>query len=187
MCAFYIPEYLLSVLPTDFLLCAFHIPFLPTPSQGTVLCHTPAVSFDSSLIFLLLLEGHWLDLTHRSHTALPCADPLPMADIPCAASALQAAASKAGAAAAQQAEGPAGGGSQAGSDSLQQLVAQAVAASAQAVAPFVWVDGPLVTAMRQGDMLLVDEINLADDAVLERLNRWGACPVKMEVTVWAVH
>lgn len=28
-------------------------------------------------------------------------------------------------------------------------------------------------AMREGDMILIDEINLAEDAVLERLNRWG--------------
>jgi midasin len=26
--------------------------------------------------------------------------------------------------------------------------------------------------MRRGDMILIDEINLAEDAVLERLNRW---------------
>lgn len=32
-------------------------------------------------------------------------------------------------------------------------------------------DGPLVEAMRQGDMFLIDEISLADDSVLERLNR----------------
>ncbi|CAL8083642.1 unnamed protein product [Calicophoron daubneyi] len=35
---------------------------------------------------------------------------------------------------------------------------------------FEWVDGPLVTAMLNGDMFLLDEISLADDAVLERLN-----------------
>ena len=35
---------------------------------------------------------------------------------------------------------------------------------------FVWQDGPLLTAMRQGDLILIDEISLADDAVLERLN-----------------
>lgn len=35
---------------------------------------------------------------------------------------------------------------------------------------FMWHDGPLVEAMRQGDMLLLDEISLADDSVLERLN-----------------
>eukprot|EP00890_Picochlorum_soloecismus_P003681 jgi/Picsp_1/4313/NSC_01821-R1_type a von willebrand factor domain-containing protein len=37
-------------------------------------------------------------------------------------------------------------------------------------APFEWVDGPLVTAMKHGDLLLIDELNLAEDAVLERLN-----------------
>ena len=40
-------------------------------------------------------------------------------------------------------------------------------------APFGWEDGPLVTAMRRGDMILIDELNLADDAVIERLNRCG--------------
>lgn len=35
---------------------------------------------------------------------------------------------------------------------------------------FEWVDGPLVNAMRNGDMFLADEISLADDSVLERLN-----------------
>lgn len=35
---------------------------------------------------------------------------------------------------------------------------------------FVWQDGPLVEAMRAGNMFLVDEISLADDSVLERLN-----------------
>ena len=35
---------------------------------------------------------------------------------------------------------------------------------------FTWYDGPLVTAMRNGDLLLIDEISLADDSVLERLN-----------------
>eukprot|EP00898_Chlorokybus_atmophyticus_P007316 jgi/Chlat1/7586/Chrsp63S07074 len=35
---------------------------------------------------------------------------------------------------------------------------------------FVWEDGPLVKAMKQGELLLVDEISLAEDAVLERLN-----------------
>lgn len=37
-------------------------------------------------------------------------------------------------------------------------------------APFEWCDGPLVLAMKNGDMILIDELNLADDAVLERLN-----------------
>ncbi|KAI0314077.1 hypothetical protein OF83DRAFT_1165344 [Amylostereum chailletii] len=35
---------------------------------------------------------------------------------------------------------------------------------------FEWHDGPLVEAMRQGNVLLLDEISLADDSVLERLN-----------------
>ncbi|KAH9607417.1 hypothetical protein KSS87_007507 [Heliosperma pusillum] len=35
---------------------------------------------------------------------------------------------------------------------------------------FVWQDGSLVEAMKHGDLLLVDEISLADDSVLERLN-----------------
>jgi midasin (ATPase involved in ribosome maturation) len=34
----------------------------------------------------------------------------------------------------------------------------------------VWEDGPLLIAMRRGEMLLIDEISLAEDAVLERLN-----------------
>ncbi|KZV19144.1 midasin [Dorcoceras hygrometricum] len=35
---------------------------------------------------------------------------------------------------------------------------------------FMWQDGPLVEAMKSGDLFLVDEISLADDSVLERLN-----------------
>lgn len=35
---------------------------------------------------------------------------------------------------------------------------------------FIWQDGPLVEAMKKGDLFLVDEISLADDSVLERLN-----------------
>lgn len=35
---------------------------------------------------------------------------------------------------------------------------------------FEWSDGPLVEAMKSGQMLLLDEMSLADDAVLERLN-----------------
>ena len=35
---------------------------------------------------------------------------------------------------------------------------------------FEWVDGPLIHAMRNGDLFLADEISLADDSVLERLN-----------------
>ncbi|EGG20931.1 type A von Willebrand factor domain-containing protein [Cavenderia fasciculata] len=35
---------------------------------------------------------------------------------------------------------------------------------------FLWVDGPLVESMKQGSYFLIDEISLAEDAVLERLN-----------------
>lgn len=35
---------------------------------------------------------------------------------------------------------------------------------------FEWVDGPLINAMRNGNVFLADEISLADDSVLERLN-----------------
>lgn len=35
---------------------------------------------------------------------------------------------------------------------------------------FEWVDGPLVKAMKSGSIFLLDEISLADDSVLERLN-----------------
>jgi midasin len=35
---------------------------------------------------------------------------------------------------------------------------------------FEWHDGPLVEAMRVGEIFLLDEISLADDSVLERLN-----------------
>ncbi|KAI9221601.1 hypothetical protein BC828DRAFT_64979 [Blastocladiella britannica] len=35
---------------------------------------------------------------------------------------------------------------------------------------FEWQDGPLIHAMRQGEYFLLDEISLADDSVLERLN-----------------
>ena len=37
-------------------------------------------------------------------------------------------------------------------------------------ARFEWSDGPLIRSMRTGQLFLLDEISLADDAVLERLN-----------------
>lgn len=40
----------------------------------------------------------------------------------------------------------------------------------KAMTLFEWVDGPLVQAFIQGEYFLVDEISLADDSVLERLN-----------------
>ena len=41
---------------------------------------------------------------------------------------------------------------------------------AKAKSLFIWKDGPLIDAMRSGDCFLLDEISLADDSVLERLN-----------------
>jgi midasin len=41
---------------------------------------------------------------------------------------------------------------------------------AKAKSLFEWHDGPLVQAMLEGDFFLLDEISLADDSVLERLN-----------------
>lgn len=35
---------------------------------------------------------------------------------------------------------------------------------------FEWQDGPLVQAMKEGDIFVLDEINLAEDSVIERLN-----------------
>eukprot|EP00122_Pirum_gemmata_P014995 Pgem_evm1s14004 len=35
---------------------------------------------------------------------------------------------------------------------------------------FAWHDGPLIQAMKNGDVILIDEISLADDSVIERLN-----------------
>lgn len=35
---------------------------------------------------------------------------------------------------------------------------------------FTWHDGPLIHAMKKGEFLLIDEISLADDSVLERMN-----------------
>ena len=43
-------------------------------------------------------------------------------------------------------------------------------AVASARALFEWHDGPLVQAMKNGSIFLLDEISLADDSVLERLN-----------------
>lgn len=37
---------------------------------------------------------------------------------------------------------------------------------------FEWHDGPLVLAMKEDSFFLLDEISLADDSVLERLNRY---------------
>ena len=55
-------------------------------------------------------------------------------------------------------------------DALRAEVPELKEACVNCRALFVWEDGPLLTAMRNGDLLLVDEISLAEDAVLERLN-----------------
>ena len=54
-------------------------------------------------------------------------------------------------------------------DASQQL-RRALQRVNQSTALFEWHDGPLVQAMKSGDHLLLDEISLADDSVLERLN-----------------
>jgi len=64
-------------------------------------------------------------------------------------------------------------------DALAARLAAAPPSEAQAAALrdvhgaqalFTWCDGPLVEAMRAGEHVLLDEISLADDSVLERLN-----------------
>lgn len=35
---------------------------------------------------------------------------------------------------------------------------------------FEWKDGPLISSMEEGQVFLIDEISLADDSVLERMN-----------------
>eukprot|EP01116_Phalansterium_solitarium_P008707 TRINITY_DN2266_c0_g2_i3.p1 TRINITY_DN2266_c0_g2~~TRINITY_DN2266_c0_g2_i3.p1 ORF type:complete len:1859 (-),score=760.71 TRINITY_DN2266_c0_g2_i3:142-5718(-) len=47
---------------------------------------------------------------------------------------------------------------------------QLQAACGEVRALFAWYDGPLVDAMKRGELFLIDEISLAEDAVLERLN-----------------
>ncbi|KAH9812034.1 hypothetical protein DFH28DRAFT_1177882 [Melampsora americana] len=54
-------------------------------------------------------------------------------------------------------------------DSIQQFES-VLKLLRQSLALFTWKDGPLVQAMRDGDPVLLDEISLADDSVLERLN-----------------
>lgn len=54
---------------------------------------------------------------------------------------------------------------------FEKIAQQLRPAIADARVPFRWVDGPVVQAMKNGDIVLVDELNLADDSVLERLNR----------------
>ena len=53
---------------------------------------------------------------------------------------------------------------------LKKLLDEVDSLQQQYTSLFEWVDGPLVRAMRKGDLFLLDEMSLADDAVLERLN-----------------
>ena len=53
---------------------------------------------------------------------------------------------------------------------LSALLEELQAVSGRWQMLFEWVDGPLVTAMRNGEAILIDEISLADDSVLERIN-----------------
>lgn len=58
-------------------------------------------------------------------------------------------------------------------EEMEHLEAELAAMKALAMRTkglFEWVDGPLVTAMRSGEIILLDELSLAEDAVLERLN-----------------
>lgn len=52
----------------------------------------------------------------------------------------------------------------------QELIAQIDEKIIESTVLFEWIDGPLVQAMKTGDFFLLDEISLADDSVLERLN-----------------
>ncbi|CAE6540331.1 unnamed protein product [Rhizoctonia solani] len=54
-------------------------------------------------------------------------------------------------------------------DQVTQLK-KALSALNRSTSLFEWHDGPLVQAMREGGIFLLDEISLADDSVLERLN-----------------
>ncbi|KAJ3682433.1 hypothetical protein LUZ60_015006 [Juncus effusus] len=55
-------------------------------------------------------------------------------------------------------------------DSLEKVKQDLTKLHQKWQAIFMWQDGPLVEAMKCGDLFLVDEISLADDSVLERLN-----------------
>jgi midasin len=52
----------------------------------------------------------------------------------------------------------------------EQLLQRVEANQVKAKALFEWSDGSLVQAMKEGQFFLLDEISLADDSVLERLN-----------------
>ncbi|CED83314.1 AAA ATPase containing von Willebrand factor type A (vWA) domain [Phaffia rhodozyma] len=51
-----------------------------------------------------------------------------------------------------------------------KLLRASVAELKRSTALFEWHNGPLIEAMTTGDLILLDEVSLADDSVLERLN-----------------
>ncbi|KAG0206795.1 AAA ATPase midasin [Mortierella sp. GBA30] len=53
---------------------------------------------------------------------------------------------------------------------LKPVIEELRRAYRQATTLFEWHDGPLVQSMKEGHLFLLDEISLADDSVLERLN-----------------
>ncbi|KAJ3134538.1 AAA ATPase midasin [Physocladia obscura] len=55
-------------------------------------------------------------------------------------------------------------------DSWPSKIAEIEKLNIESKRMFEWSDGPLVNAMRKGEAFLLDEISLADDSVLERLN-----------------
>ncbi|KAG0232655.1 AAA ATPase midasin [Actinomortierella wolfii] len=55
-------------------------------------------------------------------------------------------------------------------DELKSTILQLRQQYRQALTLFEWHDGPLVQSLKEGHLFLLDEISLADDSVLERLN-----------------
>ena len=55
-------------------------------------------------------------------------------------------------------------------DSAKDIISEINKLFARSKSLFEWYDGPLVNAMKKGTFLLLDEMSLAEDAVLERLN-----------------
>ncbi|XXG75045.1 hypothetical protein AAC387_Pa07g3634 [Persea americana] len=67
-------------------------------------------------------------------------------------------------------------------DALEQVKRDLQQLQQQWQTLFQWKDGPLVEVMTEGGVLLVDEISLADDSVLERLNSVLEQERKLRVT-----
>lgn len=54
--------------------------------------------------------------------------------------------------------------------SILRIIEELKTVRQKLAALFEWQDGPVTEAMKNGDILLIDEINLAEDAVIERIN-----------------